>query len=331
MIMKMGDKKSGFWILDFGFILIPQSLAQTWLIRLTDCFKLFAPGQSAIQNPKSIIQNKLIPQSAIRNPKSIIFLLCVLVTATACAHKRLTYPPLPKLTDPEKYLQEVLRTAENHTHVSGLAKLKFSSLNRKLSTRNIFIVKRPYFIRLEVLGFFNLPSFYFVTDGNKINLFVPSKNSFYVGNATEENLSAILPIKLETKDIVQFLLGFPPVINNIEGSKISWMQDEKYYFFDISDTNTNQYLWIDPVHNRITKYILFEMGELKSEFLFSDFKSVGGYLFPSKIELNYHRYQTNITVDYESQNTNSVSMEMFRLTPPPQVKYLPYKDFINGN
>jgi hypothetical protein len=73
------------------------------------------------------------------------------------------------------------------------------------------------------------------------------------------------------------------------------------------------------------------MGELKSEFLFSDFKSVGGYLFPSRIELNYFRYQTNITVDYESQNTNSVSMEMFRLTPPPQVKYLPYKDFINGN
>lgn len=284
---------------------------------------------------RSLILNFKIesPQNTsevLQRNQGTILIPCILLIITGCAHKKIIYPPLTTLTNPEKYLQEVLTRAEVYTHISGLAKLTVASIDKRMSTKNIFFVKRPDFIRLEVLDFFNQTSLLFLTDGHKINLFVPSKNSFYSGDATEENLSAILGIRLRSSDIVQSFLGFPPVIDQ-KNSKISWMQDNNFYFFDIANKSTNHYLWIDPIHKRIQKYILLENGECTYEFSCSDFTSVEDYLFPSRVQIDYHHYHTKITIDYESINPNILSTNMFTFSPPPQSKHLPFEDFINAN
>ena len=267
----------------------------------------------------------------VRRPKSIIFLVFTLFLTFSCAHKSPSrLPILPHLSDPEQFLNEVLRNADIQNNVSGIAKLKFSSLGKKMTARYIFFAKHPYFFRFEMLSFFNQPILFFVSDGHKVKLYLPSENSLYVGDATEENLAAVIGVSFPPADVVRAFLGYTPAFD-LPGSNISWKQDNSLYFFDISSQNISRFLWVDPEINRIIRYMLFETDELKYELSFSDFKYTEGLLFPSKVDIVFHPNQSKITFEYQSLNTDPVSMAMFTFTPPSQAKLFPFKDFLDNN
>jgi outer membrane lipoprotein-sorting protein len=250
-----------------------------------------------------------------------------LSTITGCSYNKLSCPALPSLTNPKNYLNNIFESDNKLSQASGTAKLKISSLNKNLSTKNILFLKKPHFIRIESLNFFSQPILFFVCDGQKITIYDPSKNNLYIGDATEKNISSILGINLNIIKVVQFFLGFPPVVN-LDESKIKWEQDGNYYFFDICAGTDVHLLWIDPNTKRIAKYKLFNNGTNKLDCSFSEFKSYGELLFPAKMELNLDNYQTKIVIDYDSINLDAFPMELFKFTSPPQANILPL-DSIN--
>ncbi len=257
-----------------------------------------------------------------------VFLISTLFACSGTL-KKITHPALPSLTDPRSYLKEVIDAADSFKNLSGFVKIKGSTGNGNFSTKNIFFLKRPYYLRLEMLNFINQLSLLFIIDGQNIIVFIPSENSIYTGKATEENIAAITGLQLNARHVVQYLFGFPPVIN-IEGAELKWDQDKNYYFFEIISGSTMQFLWIDPVLKRITRYKRFVSGVPELTCSFSDFKYRQGFLYPSKTELDFYPYKTKIVIGYDpdSLDMNSVPDGIFRITPSPQTKFFPFEDFL---
>lgn len=248
------------------------------------------------------------------------------MTIIGCVHHKAAYKTPPPLSNPEMYLQEILAGSAQRSALSGYSKIKIYSGEKQLISKSIFFVKQPGFLRFEMLGLFNQPALFFVADEHTIKIFIPSENTFYQGASTDENIAALLGIKLRSKDIVTTYLGFPPGIN-CTASKISHVRDQDLYFFDISDNNTNHYVWIDPLYRRVVKYVLFYRGQRIYQLLFHNFIRAEGYLFPSKIEIEYFRHRTKIIAHNESLSGGTVPDDLFLLHPSQQAKVLPLDSF----
>lgn len=264
------------------------------------------------------------------NNISRVLLAVTVIAMTGCMPRNIIYPRLPDLQNPAGYIQEIMTASEQLTDVSGMAKLSMSVPQGTLNSKNIFLVKRPSFIRIEVLGFLSRPSLFFLTDGAIIHLYDSSDNTFYTGEATADNIHKIIWLELTPQDIVQLFLGFPPIINP-ENTHIVCRQEKKYYSFTLRDKTRTYLLLVDPSLKRVVQYQLFDDVRPICKISFSNFVSVQGRMFPLQAEMHHYPYQSKIEVSYESLNAAPVASDMFRFTPPLQALRLPLEDFFKKN
>jgi len=246
-----------------------------------------------------------------------------------CVHFQPPYPVLKALADPSLYLQNVLIGADNSSCVAGLAKIFYQMPHKKVSSKAVISAQRPSLLRFEALDFFKQTSFVLIADGNQLNIFVPSKRTVYAGPATEENIRAIIGIRLHPDNLVSALLGFPPLVLS-SSARISWKQDRNYYFFNILDEDTCQHVWVNPLLKRIERYACYENNQLKYAFDFSNFTEIKNAFFPARIVVNCPQYQTIIALDYQSIQLGTSAPEMFTLPHHEHTTRLPIESFIES-
>jgi hypothetical protein len=257
-----------------------------------------------------------------------IFPIFLLTFIIGCASLPEKYPILPDIADPQAYLSATLDKIVDYHHLAAIANLKVHSSHGKLSIKAVIIVQKPTLLRLETLDFFSRPSLIFITDGELMDLFSPSENTLYSGDATRENLALFFGVSIEAIDAVHLFLGFPPILE-YDASSISWKKEGKNYLFKVvSPDKSIQHFWVDPSLKRIVKYILFDaFQEPISEFSFNEFKSIDEARFPHKIELKFFLPQTEIMLHYRDIDlANPPSKDLFSLIPPPHVKRLPIEE-----
>lgn len=263
-----------------------------------------------------------------RSTSFTLFLIAAcLVSFAGCLHLRPASPPLENISDPAQYLHDVLKAEDSYRFVSGLTKVELETPGKNVTSKNAITAQRPYFVRFEALDFFKQTSLLFVTDGTHLQLFVPSQKSFYSGPATEENIFAIIGIRLRAQDMVPALMGFPPLVLS-SSDRITYRQDRNYYLFDIIDARKSQHVWINPFSKRIEHYVCFEDDRERYAFHFSDFIELQGLEYPTRIEFYYPRDHTRISLYYQSLHIEPPPPDTFILSPPQQAIRLPIEDFI---
>lgn len=76
--------------------------------------------------------------------------------------------------------------------------------------RAALMLKKPSYLRLELLSVIGPPDFFLVASPGHIKAFVPSRGKFYSGRATEANLKKLLSWSVCPEDMIMMLTGTYP-------------------------------------------------------------------------------------------------------------------------
>ncbi|MFC1590984.1 hypothetical protein ACFL43_00515 [Thermodesulfobacteriota bacterium] len=260
---------------------------------------------------------------------ALLSVALVAVFVSGCAYHQSVYPRLPEITDPHRYLRDVLKAAPRLEQLSGFAYFNVTSPVQSFRSKNIFFFQRPENIRLEVLGFLNQTALVFLTDGKTLQLAVPSQNSCYSGPALDKDIAAITGMWLRPNEIIDFFSGHP-LAHITDSAKISWSQDKKNYFFEITEAGSTQYLWLRPDDATIDKYTRFEDGLLTLEIRYGPYSSIGGSRVPLTVELNGYAWQTRLSATFDSLQVSSIEEKLFLISPPRGAVCQPLEKFFKN-
>jgi outer membrane lipoprotein-sorting protein len=262
--------------------------------------------------------------------RSILPPLCLLVLTlicSGCAAFSVKHRPLPPLAEPHAYLQSIIN-AQSPPCYSATARIKTQSPQGKLTARAAVFARAASSLRVELYGFLNQLVLLFTTDGTAMNIFYPYSSSFYSGTAADQNLALLFGGEISPADAVNLLCGRPPIIP-FTFDRVVITQDSPWYQFElISDARLRQHIWVDPASKKVVKYVLYtEAGKPFREIFFSDFRLIGHFMVPMKIDLIFHEPNTRLTLDYqEIKIPRHIEDQLFILTPPAGVKMYSLKE-----
>ncbi len=249
----------------------------------------------------------------------ILFLLC----NQGCTLKsKRTYLPA-HITDNEGYLSALLNTSNTAHYLSGKAKLKISSPGKNFTSKTIFFIKPPSSLHVEMLNFFNQPYLFLVADNNDLQLYIPSENKVYFDKASPDNISRIIGIPIDVSDLISIIACRPPSLS-LKNSKIFRNEKIEYLIFKIINKSTTDEVWVDKKINRIIKYISYKNGSPQMEIKYSKFKQLSNKLMPSLIELYLPLTNCGLLIEFNSQDFNSFSDDLFNLALPANTQVFPF-------
>lgn len=248
-------------------------------------------------------------------------LLTAFFTFCACALR----PPLPPVPPaPLDLLSRMEVRSQALQGLKGLAQIKVSSPEKSFTTEEVLFVRRPTFLRAEILGPLGTPQFYLATDGRKLSLFNPTENRYYQGQATAKHLSFALPVTLGVEDAVAMLLGGLPLIPYDQAS-IRGDPQERLWILDLvsSSREERQLFWVDPRSFLIFRAEIQRPGA-SLQLTFFDFRSLQGVLFPRRIQLVSLESRAALSLEYREVEVNPEWGTMdFQLPVPPGATVLP--------
>ncbi len=110
--------------------------------------------------------------------------------------------------------------------VSAMAEIDLVTLRGHHKMKAVIILKRPSYLRLEILSPLGIPEYYLVVTPEKMRVFIPSKKIYYQGKPTADNLTQYIYLPLSIEDIVLIMSGSFPTINEGQPSYKSYKEAE---------------------------------------------------------------------------------------------------------
>ena len=110
----------------------------------------------------------------------IIFLLLLAVLAGGCIRQTVIYPDYP----PEKILAAISGAVAEDDILSATAQIDLVTIHGYQPARAAVIIKKPSYLRLELLPIIGTPDFFLAASPEKMSIFIPSRGEFYRGLPT---------------------------------------------------------------------------------------------------------------------------------------------------
>lgn len=107
--------------------------------------------------------------------------------------------------------------------ISAMGEIElFTILRGHHKMKAVIILKRPSYLRLEILSPLGIPEYYLVVTPEKMRVFISSKKIYYQGKPTADNLTKYIFLPLSIEDIVLIMSGSFPAINEGQASYRSY-------------------------------------------------------------------------------------------------------------
>lgn len=252
--------------------------------------------------------------------KKIHFLLATFLVLAGCLPPRLFLPPRPT---PESLINQLQKHSQRITGLKGLASIQIRFQNKSFHAEEILFLRRPAWLRAEILSPLGTSQFYIVTDGEELKIYHPAQNKYYQGKAEFRHFSSFFPLPMSFPEIVSFLLGDPLLID-YETAEVFKAEGEPLWILELRHLSSGrrQALWMDPFNFHIHRAEVFA-GDFTYNLTFADFQRLGPELFPQKIEYTSPFQQARLVVTYKEIVLNpSWSTEDFFLPIPRGAKII---------
>jgi hypothetical protein len=119
--------------------------------------------------------------------------------------------------------------------------------------RAALIIKKPSFLRLELLPPLGTPDFFLTVNSREMKILLPAKAEFYRGAPTGRNLSRFLPWQFDIEDIIAILAGTYPSLNDVIDYQ-SRTDDNILRIETKNSSGISQVIWISP-EGRLIKLV----------------------------------------------------------------------------
>lgn len=140
-------------------------------------------------------------------------MIIAIISGAGCAGKAI----IPDYPSTEKALFSLSNTVPETAILSGVAQIELVTPGGYYPARAILIVKKPSYLRLELLPPVGPPDFFLAANSKEMKVLLPSKGEFYQGAPTGGNLSRFLPGQFNVEDIVSVLTcSYPRLTGNVD-------------------------------------------------------------------------------------------------------------------
>jgi outer membrane lipoprotein-sorting protein len=258
-----------------------------------------------------------------------LWIVFLLVFASGCTPRQ---PPrvLPPSPSAEHLLASLEARRQTLVALRGAARVEYQDAHERGSARQALVVARPDRFRLETFSPVGI-AFLTTSDGKTLAAYFPRENTIYRGAATPLNIARYLRVVLSVKEVVNLLLGFPPVLSQVEGAvhtsvaeaRVSFAGDQGRYRLELSLSNVGkQVLWFDNRTLLLAKSEdIAPDGSLLFTASFADYREINSLRFPFEITFYNEQRKWRVTLHYERVELNpDLADNLFSLPSRPGVK-----------
>lgn len=210
-------------------------------------------------------------------------------------------------------MQEWFENSAQVTSVQGLAKVKVHTPEKTLSGTQVILAEKPNRLRAETLSPFGSPLLLLAADGKKLRVSLPSRNTFYTGEATAANLGRFVRIPLRLTDLISVLLYQPPMIDALSEEAFN-LQKGGWLLVRYGPSRRQELIF-----NHARQ--LVEVGYYKQDKLFLKINygqfSDDGNRFPQLFVIELPEAKTTASLKFSDLETNGILRPgIFQLSPP---------------
>jgi len=246
----------------------------------------------------------------------VLLLSSALLASCAPLRPQLVGAPVSQ-TFADKLLHEWSAYAVQFTSLKGLAKVKVQAPGNSLNGSQVLIAEKPDHLRAETLSPFGTPLLLLAADGEKLAVSVPSRNVFYTGAATAENLGTFVNLPLRPNDLVNVLLYQPPLLK-------SWKEEafalQEGGWLLIRHGTLRRQEMVFNLLRQLVEVSYFDQNDLVMKISYAQFPVQAGP-FPHMMSLVVPDRNATVSLEFSDLATNAdLHPGLFQLAPPPGAK-----------
>ncbi|MCL2179419.1 MAG: DUF4292 domain-containing protein [Proteobacteria bacterium] len=253
----------------------------------------------------------------------ILFLCC------GCAHNK---APLSTQMSAKQLVVHIEREASKARSIKGQARLKIDSPQQKGVVEILVAAQRPDSIHLELLDGLGRPVRIFVSQGGRFSLWDIEGGAFFRGVATQKNLERFLPLYFAPVELVQVLLGAPPLIG-VQAEFAEGTPGGGGVSLLLTEGNILQGLRVQAGGFQVMESEVrrVEGGEQAYKLTFASFMRLGAKgVFPEKRVLEVAFPPLFLELNYTDYSLNGLlESQLFILAPPQGVRVVDVEENIS--
>lgn len=138
---------------------------------------------------------------------ALLFPLCLY----GCLRRPKAFPAGPS-PDASRIIESLKQRKNDLKSFRGVGKFKTVRGTNANTFRMVWIGSKPQNLRVETLGPWGHPTLTFIINGSTFILHSHEDNRYFKGDATVENLSRFLPMRVRAEDLFGLLSGQPPIL-----------------------------------------------------------------------------------------------------------------------
>ena len=254
----------------------------------------------------------------IKRPVSLsVKLLLLSFIVSGCALPAVISPGSPSETIPVA----ITGTMDENDVLSAIVKIDIITPGHYYPVKAALMIKKPSYLRLEVLPLIGVPDFFLAASPEKMSIFIPSQGKFYYGQPTGANLRKFLPWQFNIEDIVMIFAGTYPPLGKNNITYRSYREENLLCMEMKASSGSSQIVWVGE-NNRLLKIVRKdETGKEAYTVQYSYHETQS--LVPEKITIRMADGITSLSVKYSDVKIEQATdLSIFDLPVPANVTVL---------
>ncbi len=184
----------------------------------------------------------------------------------------------------------------------------------------MFFVEREARLRFDALTPASTTAATLTTDGDRFTLLDAAQRRFFTGPAEACNVSRLLRIPLDPRDIVEILLGGTPLVGPAAAARVRW-SEEGYYVLTLRspDGARTQEVHVSGDRGKLDllSSVVRDGRGIWFAIEYEDYRRVGGVRIPETIHFEMPRQDADVRLRYDDVEVNvEIPEDAFRQTVP---------------
>jgi len=247
----------------------------------------------------------------------IIILLSLVFLASGCIQQTVMH----NNSTPEKILSAISSVVAEDDILSATARIDLVTIHGYQPARAALIIKKPSYLRLELIPVIGTPDFFLVASPEKMSIFIPSRGEFYRGLPTVTNLERFLSWQFNIEDLVMIFSGTYP---SLKEKVITYQSYQENNFLRIemkAQSGCSQILWVGE-NNRLRKLVFNDVqGKEIYNVKYDHYGSPGS--LAGEITISMADGITSLSIKYSDiKIEKAVDLSIFDLPIPANVKVI---------
>lgn len=248
----------------------------------------------------------------------LVYLLLLVVLVSGCLQQAVVYNDFP----PEKILASISNNVAEDDILSAIAQIDLVTFNGYHPVRAALILKKPSYLRLELLPVIGTPDFFLAASPEKMSIFLPAKGEFYFGQPTAANLQRFLPWPIDIEEIVMIFAGTYPSLKDKLITYQSYQERDLIRIETTAQSGCSQVIWVTK-NNRLMELIRKdEQGKDVYSVQYDNYEEKTP--IAGEITIRMADGVTSVSIKYsELKIEKATDLSIFNLPVPANAKTIP--------